>query len=81
MIGCGEQAGLGAPTITVIGWPVLLRDEIAWFEKRPLHGKRIVVTRPRDQSATITGKLRDLGAEVIEMPATRITRPCSTDLA
>ena len=68
------EEGLTAPVITVIGWSVVLRDEIAWFEKRPLFGKRIVVTRATQQSSALSEKLAELGAEVIEMPATRIAR-------
>jgi uroporphyrinogen III methyltransferase/synthase len=60
--------------ITVIGWSVILRDEINWFEHRPLFGKRIVVTRAAQQSQALTDKLLELGAEVIEMPATRVAR-------
>jgi uroporphyrinogen III methyltransferase/synthase len=69
-----EAQGLTAPVITVIGWSVVLRDEISWFERRPLFGKRIVVTRATQQASGLTEKLRDLGAEVIEMPSTRIAR-------
>jgi uroporphyrinogen III methyltransferase/synthase len=69
-----SQEGITAPVITVIGWPVILRDELSWFETRPLFGKRIVVTRAAQQSQVLTDKLRELGAEVIEMPATRIAR-------
>ena len=67
-------AGLTAPVITVIGWPVVLRDEISWFETRPLFGRRIVVTRAASQSAPLTDKLAELGAEVIQMPATQVAR-------
>jgi len=69
-----SEQSLSAPVITVIGWSVVLRDEIAWFEKRPLFGKRIVVTRATQQASSLSEKLLDLGAEVIEMPATRIAR-------
>ncbi|MEX2110885.1 MAG: uroporphyrinogen-III C-methyltransferase [Gemmatimonadaceae bacterium] len=69
-----EAQGLTAPVITVIGWSVVLRDEISWFERRALFGKRIVVTRATQQASGLTEKLRDLGAEVIEMPSTRIAR-------
>ncbi|CAN5678348.1 uroporphyrinogen-III C-methyltransferase [soil metagenome] len=69
-----ERERIKAPVITVIGWPVLLRDEIAWFEKRPLFGRRIVVTRATDQAPTLSGRLRELGAEVLEVPAVRIAR-------
>lgn len=69
-----ERERLKAPVVTVVGWPVLLRDEIAWFEKRPLFGKRIVVTRATDQAPALSGRLRELGAEVMEVPAVRIAR-------
>ncbi len=69
-----ESERLKAPVVTVIGWPVLLRDEIAWFEKRPLFGKRIVVTRAADQAPALSSRLRELGAEVLEVPAVRIAR-------
>jgi len=68
------KAGITAPVITVIGYSVVLRDELSWFEKRPLFGKRVVVTRAANQAPALTQKLRDLGADVIEMPATRIAR-------
>jgi uroporphyrinogen III methyltransferase / synthase len=68
------DAGIIAPVITVIGYAVVLRDEINWFETRPLFGKRIVVTRAAAQSAHLSEKLRELGADVIEMPATRVAR-------
>jgi uroporphyrinogen III methyltransferase/synthase len=72
--------GLSAPVITVIGPVAALRDEIAWFDKRPLFGKRIVVTRARSQAATLTERLAAAGAEVIEMPATRIEETDTTPL-
>lgn len=69
-----EREGIKAPVVTVIGWSVLLREEIAWFEKRPLFGKRIVVTRATEQAPALSGRLRELGAEVFEVPAVRIAR-------
>jgi uroporphyrinogen III methyltransferase / synthase len=62
------------PAVIVIGWSVVLREELAWFEMRPLFGKRIVVTRAAQQAAALSEKLAELGAEVVEMPATRISR-------
>ena len=69
-----ERANLTAPVIVVIGWSVVLRDELNWFERRPLFGKRIVVTRATQQAQSLTDKLRELGADVVEMPATQIAR-------
>jgi uroporphyrinogen III methyltransferase/synthase len=68
------EQDLTAPVITVIGWSVVLRDELNWFERRPLFGKRIVVTRATQQAPALSEKLADLGADVIEMPATQIAR-------
>jgi uroporphyrinogen III methyltransferase/synthase len=67
-----EREAITAPVITVIGPVVSLRETIAWFDRRPLFGKTIVVTRARSQSATLSGRLAALGAEVVEIPATRI---------
>jgi len=69
-----ERDGFAAPVITIIGAVVSLRDEIAWFDRRPLFGKRIVVTRARSQAASLSERLSAAGADVIEMPATRIER-------
>lgn len=69
-----DREGPAAPMITIIGPVVSLRDEIAWFDHRPLFGKRIVVTRARSQAASLSDGLAAAGAEVIEMPATRIER-------
>jgi uroporphyrinogen III methyltransferase/synthase len=67
-----EREGLTAPVITVIGSVVDLRREISWFETKPLFGRRIVVTRARSQASTLSEKLITLGADVLEMPATKI---------
>lgn len=67
-----QRSGLTAPVITVIGPVAALRDQIAWFDNRPLFGKRIVVTRARSQAATLSDRLTSRGANVLEMPATRI---------
>ncbi len=69
-----EEQSITAPVITVIGWSVVLREELNWFERRPLFGKRVVVTRATQQARALSEKLRELGADVIEMPATQIAR-------
>ena len=66
------DAGLSAPVITVIGRVVALRDEIAWFDRLPLFGRRIVVTRASAQASGLRDALAALGAEVLEMPALRV---------
>src|SRR5947209_3793189 len=66
------EAGVTPPAITVIGKVAALRKELAWIERRPLHGLRVVVTRARAQSSALSAKLKLLGAEVVEAPAIRI---------
>jgi len=64
-----------APAVAVFGEVVALRDGLNWYEKRPLVGKRIVVTRTRKQASVLSNKLRALGAQVIELPTIRIEPP------
>jgi uroporphyrinogen III methyltransferase/synthase len=65
-------AGLPAPAITVVGDVARLRDHLAWFERRPLHGRRVVVTRARAQASALRARLEELGAAVLEAPAIAI---------
>lgn len=67
--------GFEAPAVAVFGEVVALRESLNWYEKRPLSGKRIVVTRTRKQASVLSGKLRALGAQVIELPTIRIEPP------
>ncbi|HRN22922.1 MAG TPA: uroporphyrinogen-III C-methyltransferase, partial [Akkermansia muciniphila] len=66
-----QKAGVGAPAVVVIGDVVKERESLNWFEKLPLFGKRIVVTRTRAQAGELSARLRRLGAEVLEMPVIR----------
>ena len=67
--------GFEAPAVAVFGDVVALREKLNWYEKRPLSGKRIVVTRTRKQSSALSNRLRDLGAQVFELPTIRIEPP------
>lgn len=67
-----EEAGLEAPVVFVIGRVVDLRDDIAWLERRPLFGWRVLVTRAQSPRSSLAKALADAGAEVVEAPATRI---------
>jgi uroporphyrinogen III methyltransferase / synthase len=67
-----ERTQFKAPAVAVIGHVTTLRDKLAWFDRRPLFGQRVVVTRTRAQAGSLTQKLRDLGADVIELPTIRI---------
>jgi uroporphyrinogen III methyltransferase/synthase len=67
-----EAAAIRSPAVTVVGAVAALREELAWAELRPLHGRRIVVTRARAQASGLVERLRDLGAEVDECAVIRI---------
>ncbi len=73
------EADIGAPAITVVGEVVRLGDTLAWFERRPLFGKRIVVTRARTQASGFAAQLEALGAEVIQFPTIRIVDPADAE--
>jgi len=63
------------PVLTVIGDVVKLREKLNWFERRPLFGRRIVVTRAREQAGNFAQRLAELGADVLEVPTIKITTP------
>lgn len=63
-----RSEGLTAPAVTIVGDVVLLRDKLAWAERKPLWGRRILVTRAREQASKLSALLKDLGGEVAEFP-------------
>jgi uroporphyrinogen III methyltransferase/synthase len=63
------------PAILVVGRVANLREHLRWFDARPLFGKRVLVTRPRDQAADLVHRLEGMGAEAIEAPMIRIEPP------
>jgi uroporphyrinogen III methyltransferase/synthase len=67
-----EKAGMKPPALAVIGGVVTLRGKLNWYERRPLFGRRIVVTRTREQASELTRQLNELSAEVLEIPVIRI---------
>jgi uroporphyrinogen III methyltransferase/synthase len=69
IVDAAREAKVSAPSITIVGHVARLRDEIAWFDRRPLHGRRIIVTRARVQASDLAARLTELGADVIEAPA------------
>jgi uroporphyrinogen III methyltransferase/synthase len=72
-----KEAGLQPPALTVIGDVVALREKLRWFEKKPLFGRRIVVTRAREQASALRRALQELGAQVIELPTIAVADPLS----
>jgi len=74
------QAALSPPTVIVVGEVVRLRPRLNWWESRPLFGKRVLVTRPRDQAPALSSLLVAQGAETVECPTLEIHPPDSWEL-
>jgi len=74
-VGEAESAKLKPPAIIVVGDVINLRKTLNWFEKRPLLGKTIVVTRARAQASDLVDRLSNLGAECLECPTIKIVPP------
>ena len=68
-----------APAILVLGRVVGFRDHLRWFDTKPLFGRRILVTRPRDAAAELADPLARLGAEAILAPMIRIVPPADPE--
>ncbi len=69
------------PAIFVVGEVVNLREQLKWLEKRPLFGKKILVTRARAQASKLSSALKILGAEFVECPTIKIVAPSDNYLA
>jgi uroporphyrinogen III methyltransferase / synthase len=67
-----KKEKVSAPALTIVGDVVNLRKQFKWFETRPLFGRRIVVTRTREQASGLTDALTELGADIVEMPTIQI---------
>ena len=67
------------PGLIVVGEVVALRERLAWFERRPLFGRTVIVTRPKAQSAELIARLNETGAEVVEAPVIALVPPASWD--
>ncbi len=70
------ERGMKPPATIILGEVVRLREKLNWYERLPLFGKRIVVTRAREQASTLAERLRILGADVAELPTIEI-RPAA----
>ncbi|MGD1086005.1 MAG: uroporphyrinogen-III C-methyltransferase [Verrucomicrobiota bacterium] len=70
-----ERANFKPPAVTIIGDVVKLRPKLDWFGKLPLFGRRIVVTRSREQASQLSRQLLERGADVLEIPTIRIAPP------
>jgi uroporphyrinogen III methyltransferase/synthase len=75
IVGKAKAAEMEPPTVIVVGEVVRLRSQLNWFESRPLFGKRVLVTRAKEQAAELAEKLAASGAEPVEAPTIRIVPP------
>jgi uroporphyrinogen III methyltransferase/synthase len=76
-----RESGVSAPAIVVIGDVVRLREELSWYEKRPLFGKRVLVTRAREQAGELVSALRAAGAHAVVEPMIRLLSPVDPEPA
>jgi uroporphyrinogen III methyltransferase/synthase len=70
-----ERAAIKPPATVIIGEVVELHQKLSWFERLPLFGRKIIVTRARDQASELSEKLRGLGADAIEFPVIELQPP------
>lgn len=70
-----KATGMKPPAIFLVGEVVKLREQLQWFDNKPLFGKTVVVTRARAQASVLTKKLEAQGARVLEVPAIKIVPP------
>ena len=75
-----KREGIKPPALTIVGEVVTLRDTINWYEKRPLFGRRILITRTRDQASELVARLEELGAECLEYATIAIQPPDSWEV-
>jgi uroporphyrinogen III methyltransferase/synthase len=67
-----DAAGLQPPAVTIVGDVAALRDRLRWFDNRPLFGKRLIVTRPREQAGDLVRRIEASGGEALLAPSIRI---------
>lgn len=72
-----RRAGLRAPCTIIIGEVVRLRGQLNWYEKLPLFGRTVLVTRMKEGMSELSRLLRERGADVVELPVIRIRPPRS----
>ncbi len=74
-----REGGFRPPAVIVVGGVVGLRDTLRWWDNRPLFGKRVLVTRSREQAGSLSALLREYGADPVEVPVLETVPPESYD--
>jgi len=69
------REGFANPVVIVVGEVVSLRERLSWFEKKPLFGCRVLVTRSREQASQLSRAIGDLGGQAVEFPTISIAGP------
>lgn len=77
IVGKAEAARFEPPTVIIIGDVVRLREQLNWFEKRPLFGKRVMTTRAHEQVGEFSQLLMAYGAEPVELPTILLIPPAT----
>lgn len=70
-----REANFQSPAIIIVGEVVTLREKLAWYERKPLFGKRVLVTRARSQASELADLIDELGGEPVEFPVIRLREP------
>ncbi|NLI11869.1 MAG: uroporphyrinogen-III C-methyltransferase [Peptococcaceae bacterium] len=68
-------AGFSNPAVIIVGEVVSLREKLSWYEQKPLFGKRVLVTRSREQASALSEAIEDLGGEPLEFPTIGVAEP------
>lgn len=70
-----REAKFQSPAVIIVGEVVRLREKLAWFERKPLFGRRVLVTRSRSQASELAERIDELGGEAVEFPVVVMRQP------
>jgi len=70
-----RRSGLTSPAVIVVGEVVQLRKQLKWYENKPLFGRRVLVTRSREQAGVLSERIEEMGGEAFEFPTIGIEPP------
>jgi uroporphyrinogen III methyltransferase / synthase len=74
------EAGIKSPAVIVVGRVVELGNKLKWFPRGRLAGKKVIVTRSREQASVLVERIEELGGEALEMPSIKIVEPENQNL-